>query len=185
VPFHVPLVIVPTPVSEEPVMFDGSATPDRFAALVPVAKTPNEVPPVFVQVIAPAFVIAQSPDICTAVAVPACPIQNLSSANVGREKVGAAHVLSPRRKVVAEGVPVTAVILLVPILVSDAPEPLKVVPATVPVIEAPPADTVKPPAVIVNPPLLTVGPVMVGVVIVGDVENTKLVEVVPVAPDAL
>ena len=67
------------------------------------------------------------------------------------------------------GVPVTAVIFVVPMLVRLAPEPLNVVPVTVPVMLAPPAETVSPPAVTVSPPLSTVGPVRCG-----DVASTTL-----------
>ena len=42
------------------------------------------------------------------------------------------------------GVPVTADMFVVPMLVKFAPEPLKVVPVTVPVMLAPPFDTVRP-----------------------------------------
>ena len=77
-------------------------------------------------------------------------------------RLTADHVLSPRRNVVRSRRPVTAVMFVVPMLVSDAPDPLNVVPVTVPVILAPPADTVIPPAVTVSPPLSTVGPVMCG-----------------------
>ena len=57
---------------------------------------------------------------------------------------------------------------VVPILVRLAPEPLKVVPVTVPVISTPGGNLI-PPAVTVSPPLSTVGPVRCG-----DVASTTL-----------
>ena len=69
------------------------------------------------------------------------------------------------------GVPVIAVRLLVPMLVRFVPLPLNVVPDTVPVMDAPPAETVSPPAVMVRPPLEIVGDVKVG-----EVASTTLPE---------
>ena len=118
----------------------------------------------------------QSPNSAIAVAaLEPLPIQISFAVSAGKEPVeSVAHVPLPARKVVAEGVPVIAVMLLVPMPVRPEPEPLKVVPATVPVMLAPPAETVSPPAVTVNPPLLTVGPVMVGEVNAGDAASTTL-----------
>ena len=59
-------------------------------------------------------------------------------------------------------VPPVAEKLLVPMPARPDPDPLKVVPLTVPVMLAPPAETVRPPAVIVSPPLLIVGEVRLG-----------------------
>ena len=61
-------------------------------------------------------------------------------------KVGAAHVLSPRRNVVVFAVPV-ADRLDVPMLVNDAPEPLNVVAVTVPVTLTAPLNVEVPTAI--------------------------------------
>ena len=51
VPFHTPLVIVPTPVSDDVTTFDASVEPVSVpaGAALSVAKVPNNVPLVFVQ----------------------------------------------------------------------------------------------------------------------------------------
>ena len=165
VPLQAPLAIVPTLVRDEVTTFEASVVPVSVpaGAALNVAKLPNALPPVFVQVMTPVFAIVQSPERATAVAVaPALPTQIFVFAKDGSDAAGVAQLLSPRRKAVALGVPVTAVILLVPMPVRLAPEPLNVVPVTVPVMLAPPAETVSPPAVMESPPLLTVGETRLG-----------------------
>ena len=99
VPFHVPDVIVPTDVNDDVTTVEFNTVPVSVpaGAAANVANVPNDVPFVFVHVIAPAAVKAQSPDNATAVAAfDPLPTQMFADVNDGSVPApDAAHVGTP------------------------------------------------------------------------------------------
>jgi hypothetical protein len=116
--------------------------------------------------------MVQSPDSATAAATfDALPTQISVLGRAGSEAVvNADHVLSPRRKLVLFAVPV-ADRLVVPMLVSDAPEPEKVVAVTVPLTFKAPLNVLVP--IATCPDQVDVAPATVPVS-VGEAVSTTL-----------